>query len=103
MTHSNETKHTPTPWVADFNNGQSAAKILSPMQGEHFTYQTVVATTGGLADECKANATFIVRACNAHDELVAFVNLVAAGHLTHSGFVDAAKEVQRRLNATVGA
>lgn len=34
---------------------------------------------------------------DAHEELVAFVNMVAAGHLTRQGFIDAARTLQDRL------
>ena len=59
-------------------------------------YPSAYAGSGDAA-MAKANAAFIVRACNMHDDLLGFLNLVAAGHLTQSGFVEAAKNVQRRI------
>lgn len=44
------------------------------------------------------NAAFIVKAWNAHDDLVQFAELVAAGHLTKEGFIDAAKRTLERNN-----
>lgn len=70
-------KHTPTPWYLDqcdedtayivpdalaFDNRRSrpVCKMVFGWQGEH----------GHIADkENEANAAFIVRACNSHDEL----------------------------------
>lgn len=54
------TKHTPTPWV---NNGEG---IIVCNDGDVFTMSTTL-----LDDkEREANAAFIVKAVNCHDELV---------------------------------
>jgi hypothetical protein len=64
--------HTPTPWVAlptAFNEGFTISAQPSPVL-RGFTKQ--IAFVGDKADEeTKANAAFIVKAVNAHDELVA--------------------------------
>ena len=62
-------KHTPTPWKVFYakNNGQ---KILGVGQetGEGITNSQ--GWLWGEDHEAKANAEFIVRACNSHDALV---------------------------------
>jgi len=58
-----ETKHTPTPWgIVDCTNKGKGFTIQSPLA--HYS-NCNVASYVGLND-----ASFIVRACNAHDELV---------------------------------
>lgn len=61
--------HTPTPWHA---NGTTVTTIgLRPLY--------VLAQTGTVGGQCageeKATAAFIVRACNAHDDLVEALEL----------------------------
>jgi hypothetical protein len=59
------TQHTPTPWQVD------ASKHSVSIVADRFCVaQTATAQTGNVAP-AEANAAFIVRACNAHDELVA--------------------------------
>jgi hypothetical protein len=64
MSKPETTKHTPTPWILSGNMG--AIYSMSPE-----------ASHGGVADRvCRcgpeglANAAFIVRACNCHEELL---------------------------------
>lgn len=71
MTTKTEVKHTPTPWHIAQPNGmlpKAAADRIIQHKGAK------IAETGGNIhmsdDENKANAEFIVRAVNAHDELV---------------------------------
>ena len=54
------TQHTPTPWLADSSGLRAGVGPILFM------------TTGGYTGRstAKANAAFIVRACNAHEELV---------------------------------
>lgn len=62
-----EAKHTPTPW-------RLAKSAVIEIRG---VSQTPVVSWSGFDDsnrttaEHKANAAFIVRACNAHDDMVA--------------------------------
>lgn len=64
-----EAKHAATPWRV-FNNGSpDSVDIDADDNGLIVT----VATVG------KANAEFIVRACNAHDELVKALKLTLSG------------------------
>lgn len=71
-TAQERTKHTPTPWTAE----PSAAhyEILCGRGAESVPHATQVANVlmiGERREACRANADFIIRACNAHDELVA--------------------------------
>ena len=62
------TQHTPTPWI-----DETASNPLSSTDGRHYIWSDM----DNENDKCvaivpdEANAAFIVRACNAHDELVA--------------------------------
>lgn len=61
-----ESKHTPTPWRFDDNH-------MYVYCGDHVivTCNDPSTAVGGLsAEEIEANAEFIVRACNAHDDLL---------------------------------
>lgn len=70
------TKHTPTPWTfSEFGPISTATGNIH--------YVANIAKHGPsdtLDQEDKANAEFIVRACNCHDELVAFANRVATSY-----------------------
>jgi len=65
--------HTPTPWTATANID---AGPYGPSWTVRVDKQVVVASISGAAlhggqERAEANAAFIVRAVNAHDELVA--------------------------------
>ena len=76
-----ETKHTPTPWKAE------KGRTVMHVTGQHFGV-CQISTTGYrgdtpedkrmYAERAEANAAFIVRAVNAHDELVAALEDVRA-------------------------
>lgn len=82
---SNETKHTPGPWHLRTANGRlPVVRESKRPHGEASHYRAVIGsgdTLGGpvIVDldfgygkpEDQANAEFIVRACNAHDDLLA--------------------------------
>ena len=57
-------KHTPIPWIA---NAQMNGRIL--IQHHDVTIARIV--SNNIGDAKYYDATFIVRACNAHDDLVA--------------------------------
>lgn len=90
------TKHTPAPWeetsrdIISYIGGESIYIARAFSNGEP---QLGWTNPGCSSIEAKANARFIVKAVNCHDELLAFAELVAAGHLTRQGFVDAAQRV----------
>ena len=84
--------HTPTPWTVE--PGDSILKILS---GGHR-----IADVGDapywqrFTAEHEANAAFIVRACNAHDALVAALDEMLTSHSMENVGVKAS---MCRLNA----
>ena len=66
-------KHTPGPWhvgeVEEIDPEDSQENGINIMSAEGYYIAGVI---GGFSDGVQeANAAFIVRACNAHDELVA--------------------------------
>lgn len=74
-------KHTPTPWVRDGHNLSAIIRLKFPKghpECKHITgtYETLVRCEG---ENWEANAAFIVRACNAHDELVGALEQLKVG------------------------
>lgn len=68
--------HTPTPWEFKEKDDEGRFVIIGERDGLDVTF--VADTIGGLGDAEKANAAFIVKAVNCHDELLAaLVNLYA--------------------------
>lgn len=65
-------KHTPTPWNGcdDFITGAMHGRCHSSAAGVVYANHIIAWMEKEDADR-SANAAFIVRACNAHDELVA--------------------------------
>lgn len=63
--------HTPTPWI--FNQNKGCIEV----NGEKLLVNGVSLPCGNHpeSNHATANAQFIVRACNAHDELVAALKL----------------------------
>lgn len=66
------TKHTPTPWA-----WSASTKTIRSVPTNYWL-ATMDSFDGAVNNN--ANAAFIVRACNAHDQLVAFVAQVASGN-----------------------
>lgn len=67
------TQHTPTPWKvhAEINVfGPDGSSVLGKTSN----------SDPGVIDEVKANAAFIVRAVNAHEELLAMVKILHPDH-----------------------
>ena len=66
--NTKQTAHTPTPWKAD-----SLQPIVWSPVGEYECREIIAETrdTNIPNGTATANAAFIVRACNAHDDLVA--------------------------------
>ena len=62
-----KTEHTPTPWKIDDNNSLPLGVIADNADGDG------IAEIGKRNSENLANASFIVRAVNSHDALVAAV------------------------------
>jgi len=61
------TPHTPTPWFQDGSAIREEASDLIVCRASDGGHLTEVLLTG---DQIEANAAFIVRAVNAHDDLV---------------------------------
>lgn len=76
---ANETKHMPAPWAYDRINGRHC--ITAPRRVNKHMVSHVLAeaafdsdeSSGIHSDEARANAAFIVRAVNAHEELVGVI------------------------------
>jgi len=67
-------QHTPTPWKAVRENAHPTGGALLGVFVDRADGSCIAETFSncGQSDaECRANAAFIVRACNAHDALVA--------------------------------
>ena len=59
-------KHTPTPWSVD----DTRLGIMAGYQSIAQTFRDRSKTIADREAEAQANAAFIVRACNAHEQLV---------------------------------
>ncbi len=111
---SQHTQHTPGPWKLDGGKGTKGQRYIWTHRKEEDaggyigTHEVCIAaalpglkSTRVLYDsEIKANAAFIVTACNAHDKLSAFVALVAdmtQSHEINAPDVDDSTETLDRL------
>ena len=64
-------EHTKTPWkVGEYNEDYEEINILCVSDGYTYHAANVPVFQGAPSDEQKANAAFIVKACNCHDALV---------------------------------
>lgn len=72
-----EQKHTPTPWA----KGNALSHVACEDDGEPIKYRihSGSVTIGYVHDA--DDAAFIVRACNAHDELVAVLSAIVTDYL----------------------
>lgn len=85
--------HTPGPWVLDERGIRAPAAETGTYSG--WTALVVKVDYGRMgnapcADADKANAAFIVRACNAHDELLAALREMLAeldGRIAPHGYI----------------
>lgn len=69
----NTNKHSPTPWVADYAGTHGHIKTLGYREERGSTPTVARYDIDGVSigvDEQKANAEFIIRAVNCHDDLV---------------------------------
>lgn len=83
--HEAMSAHTPVPWTAGFHG--LTVDAVHPVRNDATGTTPLAFTTGyfGLEQQ-EANTAFIVRACNAHDDLVAALRaVVACGALDRSG------------------
>lgn len=80
-----ETKNTPTPW--GLHHGEKYSRVL--MKPDSCTDDFIAEVTSDMTgieyedDDAnrKANAAFIVRACNAHDDVVAALSAIVSDYL----------------------
>jgi len=71
-------KHTPTPWRIQPESGEYPDPYWIEKEGtEGLDYRRILGITDDW-DEGWANAKFIVKACNAHDELLEACKLLIA-------------------------
>ena len=96
-------QHTPTPWVmtrsvdrhdGEFDYGIHArdAKVLAEVFGR--------SASGGVLP-AEANAAFIVRACNAHEDLVAALKIASGYVSSHLGHLQAQEVTGPALDKTL--
>lgn len=64
-------QHTPTPWTNPTDGGIKAPAECTTLRSGRKVPFRVCTMQDGDRETVRANAAFIVRACNAHDELVA--------------------------------
>lgn len=65
-----DAKHTPTPWHDSGLSDTLPGGFIEARNGKNICLYYAGPETA-VGDQGKANAAFIVRACNAHEELVA--------------------------------
>lgn len=77
--------HTPTPWKYDGDGFDSIAAQECGTDGYTVMNEECLPICDMVNcfedDVCQANAAFIVKACNAHDELVEFIEEVSIAKL----------------------
>jgi hypothetical protein len=104
-----KTTHTPGPWCEGDENSGNGLNILSASRQiiahtAEFSSQ-LSKITGIKSAEAKANAAFIVRACNSHYEMLAALEKVALyGENTGSlsiGHIAALEELGRNARAAI--
>lgn len=68
------TAHTATPWVIAEVQGDNIRtpkiQLIRPANDRNYEEGAICYVYGSEGEKPKANAAFIVRACNAHDDLV---------------------------------
>lgn len=73
-----KTKHTPTPWTIGVYDASEDFKSINTHVAVCKPDGSLLATCGPVDAESKADAAFIVRAVNSHEELVQFARNVEA-------------------------
>lgn len=91
-----EIKHTPTPWMVDGRPSYLVEQDDTTKKWSVVAHGKTICRLG-TTDEDRANAAFIVRACNAHEDLLRFVHDVA---FSGTGLVDLVRSA-RALHAKV--
>lgn len=71
------TQHTLTPWTNPTDGGVKASAERTMLRsGREVPFRVCTMQDGDL-ETVRANAAFIVRACNAHDDLVAALRMIS--------------------------
>lgn len=65
-----KSKHTPTPWSQFIYNKKKPHEIVISVPYSDGTDHLCTIDSSARPEENRANAKFIVRACNSHDELL---------------------------------
>lgn len=73
----NTQKHTALPWKVSDNDTRVLENQPAFPGVRCVGTNELIADIFGTSDECKADAEFIVRACNSHDALVAALERIA--------------------------
>ena len=81
-----QAKHTPLPWKVDFADEPHWPIGYAP----GYPVCRMVRGPVGADGEDRANAAFIVRACNAHDDLLAAAKMAVKREGDYLGALDAA-------------
>lgn len=70
MTNQQEIKHTPTPWIVSKSNAGAIPEWSRPVEILARGGASCVASRMGDGPEAKANAEFIDRAINSHEQML---------------------------------
>jgi hypothetical protein len=89
-----ETKHTPGPWFTK-RQGFSTVYVEARLRDGWIQEVAACGPTEAGSEQQEANAEFIVRACNSHDQLVAA--LKAARDLIYAEVADGGYTAQAAL------
>ncbi len=100
--YASEPTHTPTPWWTEKSEGYNKAYYLMGAQdpeGEEGNGTCI----GSVYDISKKDAAFIVRAVNAHDEVLAFLKFLEAGVEDRISIAEmpSEEELTKRLKAAI--
>ena len=115
-TMNTQTQHTPTPWTAAgwSSNGtpiiakdplKTIARTVAVIPCEYATASRIMLRNANQQADyelrtTKANAAFIVRACNAHEQLVAFAeHMVRYFEENPNGYDDMRQQARAALSA----
>lgn len=87
--------HTPTPWNLGYTGRCILREIPGMCDGEDGYAVAITSAHSLLApSEARANAAFIVRACNSHDALVKALEEIAALDAPRTDLIGAVKRVR---------
>ncbi len=91
-------KHTETPWRSYSGNGWHEIHIVTAPVGARHHIVATLPSTYVTHSQWQANAEFIVRACNTHQQLVDALKM-AKGIFADAGYDEALAQVCAALEA----